>query len=187
MRVQQAFSWEYIDMTQRSAPSRVWLGIGIAVALSATASCGMMGDRTEREPVVTPSSDEILGEIKDREGARGRSKSSVLDIFKSRGDQGQVGQVNKYLWNASLEVLNFLPIETVDPFTGVITTGYGTPPGGGRAYRATILINDPALDARSLNLALLTPNGPASASTVRAIEDAILTRARQIRARDARL
>ena len=55
--------------------------------------------------------------------------------------------MNKYLWNASLEVLNFLPIQTVDPFTGVIQTGYGTPPGGGRSYRATIKIADPALEA----------------------------------------
>ena len=31
--------------------------------------------------------------------------------------------------------------------TGVIVTDYGTPPGGGRAYRATILIQDAALDA----------------------------------------
>ena len=34
---------------------------------------------------------------------------------------------------------------------------------------------------------LATRGGPASASTVRAIEDAILTRACQLRARDARL
>ena len=79
------------------------------------------------------------------------------------------------------------PVESVDPFTGVITTGYGTPPGGGRAYRATIYVTDPALDARSLNLALQTRAGPVSAETARAIEDAILTRARQLRAQDKRL
>ena len=28
--------------------------------------------------------------------------------------------------------LAFLPVEQVDPFTGVLVTGYGTPPGGGR-------------------------------------------------------
>jgi hypothetical protein len=75
----------------------------------------------------------------------------------------------------------------VDPFTGVITTGYGTPPGGGRAYRATIYVSDPALDARSLNIALMTNAGPAPAATVRAVEDAILTRARQLRAQDGRI
>ncbi|MEO1779822.1 MAG: DUF3576 domain-containing protein, partial [Pseudomonadota bacterium] len=43
---------------------------------------------------------------------------------------------------------------------------------------------DPALDERSINVALQTRGGPASASTVRAVEDAILTRARQLRIAD---
>lgn len=90
-------------------------------------------------------------------------------------------QVNKHLWAASLDVLNFLPLQSADPFTGVIVTGYGTPPGGGRAYRATIFIHSPTLDAQSLNVALATRGGPAAAATIRAIEDAILTRARQLR------
>jgi hypothetical protein len=96
-------------------------------------------------------------------------------------------EVNKYLWQASLEVLSFLPIQSVDPFSGVIVTGYGTPPGGGRAYRATVLVQDPALDARSLKLSLESRGGQVSAETVRAVEDAILTRARQLRIRDSKL
>ncbi|WP_040604733.1 DUF3576 domain-containing protein [Sagittula stellata] len=174
-------------MSKRRVPSRILLGAGLVGIVLLQAGCGMGGQRTRQAAVNTPTNDEILAEINQREGAKGRSDSSIFDIFKPRGDQGQIGSVNKYLWNASLEVLNFLPIETVDPFTGVITTGYGTPPGGSQPYRATILVNDPALDARSLNVTLATRGGPASASTVRAIEDAILTRARQLRARDARL
>ena len=96
-------------------------------------------------------------------------------------------QVNKYLWNAALEVLSFLPLQSADPFTGVIVTGFGTPPGGGRAYRATILIRDPALEARSLSIALVTRSGPAGAATIRAVEDAILARARQLRVGDSGL
>jgi hypothetical protein len=95
--------------------------------------------------------------------------------------------VNRYLWAASLEVLDFLPVESVDPFTGVIDFGYGTPPGSGRAYRATVFISDPALDARALNLAIQTRAGPAAQDTVRAVEDAILSRARQLRIRDGGL
>jgi hypothetical protein len=79
-----------------------------------------------------------------------------------------------------------LPIQTIDPFTGVIVTGYGTPPNGGRAYRATVLIDDPALDARSLTVALQTRGGAAPAATTRAVEDAILSRARQLRIQDGR-
>lgn len=95
--------------------------------------------------------------------------------------------VNRYLWAASIDVLNFLPIQSVDPFTGVISTGFGTPSGGGTAYRSTIYITDPALDARSLNIALATRHGPVGAETQRAVEDAILTRARQLRIADGKL
>jgi Domain of unknown function (DUF3576) len=114
--------------------------------------------------------------------------STIWDLFSNSDDPNTTVEVNKYLWQASLEVLNFLPIESVDPFTGVIVTGYGAPPGGGRAYRATIYVQDPALDARSLKVALQSSGGGAVApETVRAIEDAILTRARQIRIRDSNL
>ncbi|MBN2631811.1 MAG: DUF3576 domain-containing protein [Rhodobacteraceae bacterium] len=118
---------------------------------------------------------------------KGDTGSKFFDLFTNAADPNTTVEVNKYLWQASLEVLNFLPIESVDPFTGVIVTGYGTPPGGGRAYRATVYVQDPALDARSLRLALQTRGGAVSAETSRAIEDAILTRARQLRIRDAKL
>ena len=114
-------------------------------------------------------------------------RSTIWDLFDNKDDPNTTVEVNKYIWTAALEVLNFLPIQAADPFTGIISTGYGTPPGGGRAYKATIYIQDPALDARSLNLALRTRSGVASADTVRAIEDAILTRARQLRIRDSKL
>ncbi len=115
-------------------------------------------------------------------------RSTIWDLFSDRDDPNITVEVNKYIWNASLDVLNFLPIESVDPFTGVIVTGYGTPPGGGRAYRATIYVQDPALDARSLKVALQSRGGGAvSPDTARAVEDAILTRARQLRIQDSRL
>ena len=112
--------------------------------------------------------------------------NTIWSIFNKKSSESTV-LVNKYLWSASLEVLNFLPIQSVDPFTGVIVTGYGTPPGGGRSYRATVLIDDPALDARSLNVALRSRGGPVSAATSRAVEDAILSRARELRITDNKL
>ena len=63
-----------------------------------------------------------------------------------------------------------------------------TPPGSNRSYRATIYVQDPALDARSLKVALQSSGGGAvDPGTVRAVEDAILTRARQLRIQDANL
>ncbi|HBS50355.1 MAG TPA: DUF3576 domain-containing protein [Rhodobacteraceae bacterium] len=110
-------------------------------------------------------------------------RSSIWDVFGPSNAE-QTVNVNRYIWAASLDVLSFLPVQSVDPFTGVIVTGYGTPPGGGRAYRATVHITDPALEARSLKVALMTQGGPVSADTTRAVEDAILARARQMRIGD---
>jgi hypothetical protein len=123
-----------------------------------------------------------------RSGNADEGQSTIWDLFSNADDPNTTVEVNKYLWVAALDVLNFLPIESVDPFTGVIVTGYGTPPGSGRAYRATIYVQDPALDARSLRVALQSRGGGAVAPDVqRAVEDAILTRARQLRIQDSNL
>ena len=120
--------------------------------------------------------------------SKAAKQTSIWTLFRKSDDPNTTVEVNKYIWQASLEVLNFLPIESVDPFTGVIVTGYGRPPGGGRAYRATVYVQDPALDARSLKVALQGQGGGSVApETVRAVEDAILTRARQLRVRDSKL
>lgn len=153
------------------------LGLVLSASLALT-GCGVLGSggqsATPNEAPTGPGSEQA------------ETTESIWTLFSPPPLENTV-LVNRYIWNASLEVLNFLPVQTVDPFTGVIVTGFGTPPGGGRAYRATILINDPALDARSLNVSLQTRSGPASAATVRAVEDAILTRARQLRISDSKL
>ena len=147
----------------------------------------IFGPRNSTEPVsegTLRQRENTPVEIQRRErNARG----TIWDLFATTDDPNVTVEVNKYIWNAALDVLSFLPIEAADPFSGVIVTGYGTPPGGGTAYRATIYVQDPALDARSLNLALQTRRGPASRETVQAVEDAILTRARQLRIADGRL
>ena len=113
-------------------------------------------------------------------------KSTIWDVFNTNVSTTPV-KVNRYIWQASLEVLDFMPIESIDPFSGIIVMGYGTPPGGRTAYHATVHVSEPALDARTLRVALATRSGPASAETMRALEDAILSRARQIRRDDGRL
>ncbi len=116
------------------------------------------------------------------------TSTSIWRLFNRGDDPNTTVEVNKYLWVAAQDVLDFLPVESVDPFTGVIVTGFGTPPGGGRAYRATIYVQDPALDARSLRVALVARGGgPVAPDVQKAVEDAILTRARQLRIQDSRL
>lgn len=152
--------------------------------ITATIAAAMLsacGGASQQSAVVGPASADGFTSQQERNQQTG---TTIWEAFRGSGNQETIVKVNKYLWAASLEVLEFLPVESVDPFTGVIITGFGTPPGSGRAYRATILIDDPALDARSLNVALQTRNGPASAPAVRAVENAILSRARQLRIAD---
>ena len=97
--------------------------------------------------------------------------------------------VNRYLWQASLDVLSFLPIEAADPFSGLLVTGWGNVSGSG-AYRVTVYISDPSLDARALKVAAFRSAGggravPVGEAENRALEDAILTRARQLRIAEA--
>lgn len=155
----------------------------VSTALFLAALVAGCGDAFNTETPVASDPDASGGPV----SLRVNPDNSIRGILARRGSEEQIVQVNRYIWSASLQVLDFLPIQSVDPFTGVIVTGFGTPPGGGRAYRATVLISDPALDARSLNVALQTQGGAASAATVRAVEDAILTRARQLRIADNRL
>lgn len=109
---------------------------------------------------------------------------SVFDLFRS-SEQRQVVAVNSHLWAASLDVLSFLPLESSDPFSGLITTGWGQVGGDATPYRVTVLITEPALDARALKVAAFRMSGgravAVAAEENRRLEDAILTRARQLR------
>lgn len=151
---------------------RIGSAVSLAAYLSACGGFGVSGD-------VDPNS--LPDEYNPNLDEFGNQRETIWDLFTNVDDANVTLRVNRYLWVASLDILNFLPVQRVDPFSGVIVTGYGTPPGGGRAYRATVYITDPALDARSLKVAIATRSGPADADTVRAVEDAILNRARQLR------
>lgn len=160
----------------------------VLTALLVLSGCGRIGSFLDSDS----GSGESAAERNVREDLESTSaqntRTSLLgDLFANTDDPNTTIEVNKYIWNASLDVLNFLPIQSADPFSGVIVTGFGTPPGGRTAYRATVFVRDPALEARSLNVAIATRSGPASTETVRAVEDAILTRARQLRIRDLNL
>ena len=111
------------------------------------------------------------------------SNESIFDLFRNRNDANRGVAVNRYLWQASLDTLSFLPVEAADPFSGLLVTGWGSLNGG--AYRVTVYVSDPALDARSLKVAAFRQSGgravPVGDAENRALEDAILTRARQMR------
>ena len=113
-------------------------------------------------------------------------RGTLRDLLNNQGKE-EIGAVNKYLWQASLDVLSFLPINTADPFTGLIVFGKGRAPGSSQIYSANVFISDPALDARALRVVVRASNGLASAETQREIENAILSRARELRIAQAKL
>ncbi len=113
------------------------------------------------------------------EGFRGEERETIWDLFDSQEPESGVA-VNKYIWRAALETLSFLPLESADPFFGTMIYDWGRAPGSNSDYKVTVFVSDAALDARSLKVAIQTRQGSASAATVREVENAILTRARQL-------
>lgn len=107
------------------------------------------------------------------------SDESFFDLFRDRGDPEIGIQVNRYLWQASLDTLSFLPLAASDPFSGIIEAGPGSV--NGAPYRVTVYISSPALDAVSLKVAAFRGSVPVGAAENAQIENAILTRARQLR------
>ncbi len=156
------------------------LGLVVILLLQACGGGGGLFSQSEKKTAGQNTAPAPAG-VEEEKG------SSFFDLFDRRDDPNITLEVNKYLWKASLEVLNFLPIQSADPFSGVLVTGYGTPPGGRTAYRATILVHDPALDARSLHVSILTRQGPVDEATRLAVENSILARARELRIRDLNL
>jgi hypothetical protein len=100
--------------------------------------------------------------------------------------------VNRYLWTASLETVDFMPIATVDPVAGVITTDwFASAQTPNERFRANVLVLDTALRADALRVNVFRQVQDASTgrwvdaqtnpNTAREIENAILTRARELR------
>ena len=105
--------------------------------------------------------------------------------------------VNSFLWRASLDTINFMPFKQVDPFGGVIITEwYEDPKTPGERFKVNILIMDRQLRADSVKVALfkqkLVPeigdeeemewrDAEVTGDIPRQLEDAILTRARELR------
>jgi hypothetical protein len=113
------------------------------------------------------------------------SDESIFDLFRRRVDPERSVGVNRFIWTAALDTLAFLPLEGADPFTGVIVTDWGRVSADPTPYRVTVLITDPALDARSLRVAAFRLQGgravPVADADNRQLENAILTRARELR------
>ncbi len=98
--------------------------------------------------------------------------------------------VNSFLWRASLDTLSFLPLSSADPFGGVIITDWFTPPeSANERFKMTVYILSRDLRADGLRVAVFRQlndgqgnwvDGGVSPETATELENAILTRAREL-------
>jgi hypothetical protein len=99
--------------------------------------------------------------------------------------------VNGYLWRASLDTMSFMPLNSADPFGGVIVTDWFVPPESpNERFKVQIYILDRQLRADGLRVTIFRQvrsgfdrwvDAEVKPETAAELENAILTRARQLR------
>jgi len=104
-------------------------------------------------------------------------------------DVPQLG-VNSYLWRATLDTLNFMPLASADPVGGVVISDwFAAPDKPDEHIKVTVYILDKRLRADALKVSVFrqvrNPNGWTDAQvnpdTGIKLENAILARARELR------
>ncbi len=99
--------------------------------------------------------------------------------------------VNGFLWRATLDTIGVLPLESADPFGGVIITDWYAPPGNAaERLKLNVFLLGKELRADAVRITVFRQQRDGSgawrdaapdASTGSQLEDTILTRARQLR------
>jgi hypothetical protein len=121
-------------------------------------------------------------------GAGGLMGLNNRDSEEKRARNGI--NVNAYLWRATLDTISFMPLASADPFGGVIITEwYTSPEKPGERLKLNVFILNDQLVADGVSVKVFrqaqTKSGwvdaKAAPETGRQLEDAILTRARQLR------
>jgi len=123
------------------------------------------------------------------------SDEGGFDIFGGKGkakgaDSAGIG-VNAFLWRATLDTVNFMPIQSADPFGGLIITDWYSPPETpNERTKLNIFIRDRDLRADGIKVSVFRQtkdqdgnwiDAAVAPTTSGALENAILTKARQIR------
>jgi hypothetical protein len=99
--------------------------------------------------------------------------------------------VNSYLWHATLDTVSFMPLASADPFGGVIISDWYSPPGTpDERFKINVFILGRDLRADGVKATVFHQkrddkgqwvDAPVDQKTGTDLENAILTRARQIR------
>jgi hypothetical protein len=127
-------------------------------------------------------------------GPKGQDDSGGFHLLgRGKGPAGAAPAigVNGYLWRATLDTLSFMPLASADPYGGVVITDwYVNPEKPDERFKCTVYILDARLRADGLNVAVFKQvrdatggwtDATSAGQTETDIENAILTRARQLR------
>jgi hypothetical protein len=126
------------------------------------------------------------------ESVFGQGGLSLFGADEPEVDEGGSGiGVNSYLWRASLDTISFMPLASADPFGGVIITDWYTPAETpDERLKVNIVILGRQLRADGVRASVFRQLRDSSGTwadaavapeTATELEDAILTRARQLR------
>ncbi len=181
-------------MTERTSGIRTLV---IAVSLAALAACS--GDYSDQQGTVYPDDDNKRragGTSTYSERSGGLFGEDGLQLFSNEeavpGAGGGAGiGVNSYLWRASLDTVSFMPLASADPFGGVIITDWYSPTDApDERFKVNVYILGRDLRADGLRAAVFRQRQDATGNWNDAgvteqtnvdLENAILTRARQLR------
>jgi hypothetical protein len=121
------------------------------------------------------------------------SDEGGINIFGGDGKKAQetggIG-VNGFLWRATLDTISFMPIASADPFGGVILTDWYSPPDApNERTKLNVFIRGRDLSADGVKVSVFRQikdndawvDAPVASATASSLENAILTKVRQIR------
>ena len=139
--------------------------------------------------------------MRDGPGLLSGDSGNILDAFRSKGGKFEFGEgggsslaVNGFLWRAALETISFLPLESADSAGGVIITDWAVRPDDtNERVKATVYLFGKTLSPTNLQVKLFKQRKrdgqwvevPTNEATTRQLEDAILTKARQLKVQSA--
>lgn len=119
-------------------------------------------------------------------------KGGGIGLFNKDKNKDAVAgiTVNPYLWRAALDTVSFMPLASADPFGGTILTDwFEAPETPGERLKANIFVLGQELRTDALKITLFRQtlqndtwrDAAVDPATVNALENTVLTRARELR------
>ncbi|WP_142849195.1 DUF3576 domain-containing protein [Telmatospirillum sp. J64-1] len=164
---------------------------GVRLALGAVAALTVAACGVQTQPVQWPG-EENYGPDRETVWGDGGAFGVFGNQQRRAQDQAAAGiGVNSFLWRASLDTMGFMPLASADPFGGVILTDWYAPAESpGERFKASVFILGRDLRADGVRVSVFRqvrdPSGqwmdaPVDPAMATDLENAILTRARQLR------